>query len=180
MFDFPLITEHTVMRCLRRLPPSKSSGCSVLSHRVLRETAPAVCTSLTYLYNLSIKTGTFPNDWKTAVVTPIFKNRGKTENPSNYRPISLLPAVGKILDHIQSQALCRYLRVDRNILTEHQFGFLPERSTTQQLIYITDRWLTALNDNKRVLAAFMDFNKAFDRVWHPGFTTQARQLRAPA
>ena len=36
MFDFPLITEHTVMRCLRRLPPSKSSGCSVLSHRVLR------------------------------------------------------------------------------------------------------------------------------------------------
>ena len=107
MFDFPLITEHTVMRCLRRLPPSKSSGCSVLSHRVLRETAPAVCASLTYLYNLSIKTGTFPNDWKTAVVTPIFKNRGKTENPSNYRPISLLPAVGKILDHIQSQALCR-------------------------------------------------------------------------
>ena len=71
MFDFPLITEHTVMRCLRRLPPSKSSGCSVLSHRVLRETAPAVCASLTYLYNLSIKTGTFPNDWKTAVVTPI-------------------------------------------------------------------------------------------------------------
>ena len=167
MFDFPLITEHTVMRCLRRLPPSKSSGCSVLSHRVLREIAPAVCASLTYLYNLSIKTGTFPNDWKTAVVTPIFKNRGKTENPSNYRPISLLPAVGKILDHIQSQALCRYL-VDRNILTEHQFGFLPERSTTQQLIYITDRWLTALNDSKRVLAAFMDFNKAFDRVWHPG------------
>ena len=167
MFDFPLITEHTVMRCLRRLPPSKSSGSSVLSHRVLRETAPAICASLTYLYNLSIKAGTFPNDWKTAVVTPIFKNRGKTENPSNYRPISLLPAVGKILNHIQSQALCRYL-VDRNILTEHQFGFLPERSTTQQLIYITDRWLTALNDNKRVLAAFMDFNKAFDRVWHPG------------
>ena len=99
MFDFPLITEHTVMRCLRRLPPSKSSGCSVLSHRVLREAAPAICASPTYLYNLSIKTGTFPNDWKTAVVTPIFKNRGKTENPSNCRPISLLPAVGKILDH---------------------------------------------------------------------------------
>ena len=167
MLDFPLITDHTVMRCLRRLPPSKSSGCSVLSHRVLREAAPVVCASLTTSTTCQSRRALSPNDWKTAVVTPIFKNRGKTENPSNYRPISLLPAVGKILDHIQSQALCRYL-IDRNILTEHQFGFLPECSTTQQLIYITDRWLTALNDNKRVLAAFMDFNKAFDPVWHPG------------
>ena len=112
----------------------------------------------------------------SGVPTPLFRGStptraGGAKTPSNYRPISLLPAVGKILDDIQSQALCRYL-VDRNILTEHQFGFLPERSTTQQLIYITDHWLTALNDNKRVLAAFMDFK--------PWFITQARQLRAPA
>ena len=166
-FDFPPISELTVFRYLRRLSPLKSSGCTVLSHRVLRESAPSIYSSLTYLYNLSLQTGEFPKEWKTAIVTPVFKKRGKADNPSNYRPISLLPAVGKILDNIQSQVLCHYL-IDKRILTDHQFGFLPQRSTTQQLVYITDCWLQAINSNQRVLAAFMDFHKAFDRVWHPG------------
>ena len=166
-FEFPPIEELTVLRCLRRLSPSKSSGCTVLSNRVLREVAAEICHSLTYLYNLSIKTCTFPREWKTAIVTPIYKNRGRADNPSNYRPISLLPAVGKVLDKIQSQALCQYL-MEKNIITEHQFGFLPGRSTTHQLLHVTELWLQAHSKRERVLAAFMDFQKAFDKVWHPG------------
>ena len=166
-FDFDFISDRTVLRCLQQLPPSKSSGCTVISNRVLRETASIICPSITYIYNLSIRTCTFPKEWKTATVTPIYKKRGKPDNPSNYRPISLLHAVGKVLDKIQSQALCKYLTQHR-LLTDHQFGFLPKRSTTQQLLYIIDRWLKAISNGQRVLAAFMDFEKAFDKVWHTG------------
>ena len=152
---------------LQRLPLYKRSGCEILTHRVLRETASLLGPSITYLYNLSINTSSFPSDWKTAIVKPIFKHRGRAEDPTNYRPISLLPAIGKILDNIQSQALRDYL-LESELLTDCQFGFLPHRSTTTQLVSVVDEWANARGKGNLVIAAFMDFQKAFDKVWHAG------------
>ena len=166
-FVFPHIKVKTVIHHLQRLPLYKRSGCEILTHRVLRETASLLGPSITYLYNLSINTGSFPSDWKTAIVKPIFKNRGRAEDPTNYRPISLLPAIGKILDNIQSQALRDYLLVNE-LLTDCQFGFLPHRSTTIQLVSVVDEWVNARGKGNFVIAAFMDFQKAFDKVWHAG------------
>ena len=100
-------------------------------------------------------------------IYPLFKNRGKAEDPTNYRPVSLLPALGKALDKIQTTHLLRYL-VERKLISPHQFGFMPQKSTTLQLLYLTDRWFRALERGKNITAVFMDFRKAFDRVWHPG------------
>ena len=166
-FDFKPIQVSLVLRLLLRLPLSKASGCSILSNRVLREVASVIDPSLAYLYNLSVSTDVFPTDWKTALVRPIFKNKGSKNEPSNYRPISLLPAVGKILDKIQSDALMRFL-TDNKIISKHQFGFLPGRSTTQQLIYVTQLWRRALDRGDQCATVFLDFQKAFDRVWHKG------------
>ena len=83
-------------------------------------------------YNLSVKTHAFPSDWKHALVTPIFKNRGDKQLPSNYRPVSILPALGKILDNIQSTFLLKYLE-EYHQLSNHQFGFRASLSTTKQL-----------------------------------------------
>ena len=166
-FVFPHIKVKTVIHHLQRLPLYKRSGCEILTHRVLRETASLLGPSITYLYNLSINTSSFPSDWKTAIVKPIFKNRGRAEDPTNYRPISLLPAIGKILDNIQSQALRDYLLVNE-LLTDCQYGFLPHRSTTIQLVSVVDEWVNARGKGNFVIAAFMDFQKAFDKVWHAG------------
>ena len=106
------------------------------------ETASLLGPSITNLYNLSINTSSFPSDWKTAIAKPVFKHRGRAEDPANYRPISLLPAIGKILDNIQGQALRDYLLVNE-LLTDCQFGFLPHRSTTTQLVSIVDEWVNA-------------------------------------
>ena len=106
-------------------------------------------------------------DWKHAVVTPLFKHRGAANNPSNYRPVSLLHAVGKVLDNIQSEVLCTFL-TRKNLISNHQFGFLPGRSTTEQLIYMVQTWIQELDSGRSVGAVFMDFRKAFDRVWHDG------------
>ena len=113
--------------------------------------------------------------WKQANVVPLFKNRGKAEDPTNYRPVSLLPALGKALDKIQTTHLLQYL-VERKLISPHQFGFMPQKSTTLQLLYLTDRWFRALERGKNITAVFLDFRKAFDRVWHPGLLYQLSTL----
>ena len=72
---------------------------------------------------------------------PLFKNRGRAEDPSNYRPVSLLPAPGKALHKIQSQHLAM---VDQQLISPHQFGFIPGKSTVIQLLYLTEKWYRAL------------------------------------
>ena len=110
-FAFPSICEQELMRHLQHLPRFKSSKDTCISNRVLRETAYLTTPSLMYLYmfNLSLKTCTFPDEWKSAVVCPIFKNCGSWNNPSNYRPVSLLSAVWKTMHALQSRSLTRYL-----------------------------------------------------------------------
>ena len=126
-----------------------------------------IASSLTHIYNLSLTTATFPSDWKRAIVCPIFKNRGEKSDPSNYRPISLLPAVGKVFDKLQSRSLCQFL-MKNGLISDQQFGFLPGRSTLTQLLSVTDEWARAIDRGERVAAVFLDFYKAFDRVWHDG------------
>ena len=166
-FEFTPISETTVLAKLPKLPIFKATGCNQITNRFLRNTAAVIAPSLTYLFNLSIKSSEFPTKWKTAKVTPIFKQKGQRSNPTNYRPISLLPAVGKLLDVIQSSRLLSYL-CDHKLISDHQFGFMPGRSTTHQLLYIIDKWSKALDHGNGVAAVFMDFRKAFDRVWHIG------------
>ena len=166
-FIFPPIHSHEVLKELQHLSPHKASGCTAISNRVLRETAPVIASSLTHIYNLSLTTATFPSDWKRAIVCPIFKNRGEKSDPSNYRPISLLPAVGKVFDKLQSRSLCQFL-MKNGLISDQQFGFLPGRSTLTQLLSVTDEWARAIDRGERVAAVFLDFYKAFDRVWHDG------------
>ena len=113
--------------------------------------------------------------WKQATVVPLFKNRGKAEDPTNFRPVSLLPALGKALDKIQTTHLLQYL-VERKLNSPHQFGFMPQKPTTLQLLYLTYRWFRALERGKNITAVFLDFQKAFDRVWHPGLLYQLSTL----
>ena len=108
-----------------------------------------------------------PAEWKSAVVTPVFKNRGSSPEPTNYRPVSILHPVGKILDSIQSEGLLKFF-LKHGLLSRHQFGFLPDLSTTQQLLYLSDKWVRDLANGHSVGAVFMDFHKAFDKVWHSG------------
>ncbi len=166
-FNFPPITEQIVLRHLQRLPVHRSTADDLFTNHLLRECACFVADSLSYLYNLSVSTSNFPSDWKKATVIPIFKLRGSPRDPSNYRPVSLLPSVGKLLDAILSERLLNFL-VTSNQLNQHQFGFMPNRSTVTQLVFVVDKWIRALDNSHATVAVFMDFMKAFDRVWHRG------------
>lgn len=167
VFEFHPVTEKLIFRKLTSLPVFKITADPFLTNRILRECAPSICSSLTFLFNLSLSTNTFPDEWKKAVVTPLYKQRGSKNDPSNYRPVSLLHAVGKLLDSIVSDRLLHFL-TKNNLLSVHQHGFLPRRSTVTQLIYVVEKWMRAMDSKECNIAVFMDFMKAFDRVWHVG------------
>ena len=177
--DFRPVQADSRRKCFGwQMRPSGVLGSSVplgLTNRLLKAIAPAVTESLTHLFNLSVKTNAFPSDWKHALVTPIFKNRDDNQLPSNCRPVSILPALGNILDNIQSTFLLKYLE-EYHLLSNHQFGFQASLSTTKQLVHITHQWISNLNSKKDTLAVFMDFHKAFDRVWHNGLLYKLGQL----
>ena len=119
---------------------------------------------MTRLFNKSLTLGKVPRDWKIARVTPIPKSSDKTL-PSNYRPVSLLSILSKLLERHLQQYLINYLE-DCNAISDHQWGFLKGRSTTGALITAVDNWHRALENNLDICAVFLDLSKAFDKVPH--------------
>ena len=94
-----LVTEEMVLEKLKKLDASKSPGPDDIHPRVLKETAPAITPALTKLFNESLKNHTIPDDWKTGIITSIFK-KGDKSDPGNYRPVSLTCIICKILESI--------------------------------------------------------------------------------
>eukprot|EP00117_Sycon_ciliatum_P042002 scpid30462/ scgid30624/ Probable RNA-directed DNA polymerase from transposon BS; Reverse transcriptase len=164
LFSLPVLAESSVYRVLRRLPQHKATGGNI-SNRILREIAPCITSSVTNLFNASLTLGEFPSAWKLGTVIPIFKNKGNPCDPSNYRPITLLPAIAKALDKIVATKFGHYLEVN-NIIVPEQFGFVRDRSTVDQLIQLTTKIASTMDKRIPYDAAFLDFAKAFDKVPH--------------
>ena len=160
------ITDEDVENILLSLDSSKACGPDLINPRLLKEAARELSSPLSKLFNKSIATNKFPNAWKQANVTPIFK-KDDPHTKTNYRPISLLSIVGKVMERCVFKYLHNYI-LDNNILTEHQSGFTPGDSTINQLLYLSNDILKAVDSGKEVRVVFCDISKAFDRVWHSG------------
>ena len=159
-----LIAEEYVATVLLNLDVSNSSGVDSVSAKMLKQTALSIAPSLTKLINLSITTGCFPEDWKIARIVPIPKADNRS-SPANYRPISILPIISKVLEgHISSRIMNHLESVAP--ISSNQWGFMPGRSTTSAILSITNDCLQALDMGYDVCAVFFDIRKAFDSVLH--------------
>ena len=137
-FSFEAVNEFTVYRLITKLPTSKATGVDKISTKVLQVAAPAVAQPLIKIFNKSIVLGQFPSEWKAARVMPVFKN-GQRTMLDNYRPISILPVVSKLIERILYNQISEYLEKE-SILSEYQFGFRSCNSTTTTLIDCTNEW----------------------------------------
>ena len=115
-----------------------------------------------------MSTSIYPDIWKLANVTPIFK-KGDKHLINNYRPKSLLPICGKIVEKIIFNQLYSYLHTN-NLITKNQSGFRPGISATNQLLFLIDEIHQAFDCtlSVEVRSVFLDISKAFDKVWHEG------------
>ena len=161
-----IITVEEVRSVLQTLKLGKSSGPDNINNRILKEIAYPISKPLCDLFNYSLSRGIFPDVWKQANVSPLYKK----DDPSlvcNYRPISLLSSIGKVIEKIVHKHMFNYFN-DNSIITCLQSGFVPGDSTVNQLVDIYNTFCKALDNGLEVRAVFCDISKAFDRVWHKG------------
>ena len=142
----------------------KSTGLDNIGPRILKLSANVIAPTLLFIINKSISTGKFPSVWKEAKVKPLFKN-GSKEDVNNYRPISILPTISKLIEKWVESQFSKYLN-EFNLLYKSQSGFRPKHSTESALILMTESWPKAINEGKIVGCVLVDFPKAFDLVDH--------------
>ncbi len=164
--DLIQTNELEVYKILRSLNVNKANGPDNVSNKLLKEAAPAIAKPLCDLFNASLARGTFPTQWKQANVIPVFKKNNRQE-VSNYRPISLLPCVSKVLERVVYNHLYAYC-TEHSLLTWRNSGFKPLDSTVNQLLFLTHKIHEALDQGKEVCMVFLDISKAFDKVYHDG------------
>lgn len=141
---------------------TKSVGVDKISVFVLKACATEISQSIANLINRSLLSGKFPQQWKRSKIIPIHKS-GDKSSPSNYRPISILPCVSKILERVVQRQVLEFLH-ENNILSAAQSGFRPRHSTSTTLLKVTDDWLHATDKKEYTGVVFVDLRKAFDIV----------------
>lgn len=163
-FTFKPIAAPYLINLINKLHSNKATGLDGIPARMLKLAAPIIVNSLVDTINSSLREGCFPDMWKLAKVFPIFKD-GDRSDCNNYRPISILAVVSKLIEKVVFNQLYDYL-ISNNLLSEHQSGFRPSHSTLTALLKNTIYWLSNMDSGKLNLAVFIDLKKAFDTVDH--------------
>lgn len=162
--DLPPISESEVRKQVKKIDNSKTSNVKGISTKLLKEAFAFLTPQLTYLFNLILVTCTIPLPWKTATVTPIFKD-GDRSLISNYRPISVLPLPVKLLEKLIHQRLYNYLE-SHSLLCGEQGGFRPNLGTDTAISKFLEFVYDSLNEHKTPACIYFDLKKAFDTIDH--------------
>ena len=165
MFLEPVMPSDILSVC-HKLKPKSSCGNDGISTKLLRETISYIVQPITHIINRSFDTGIVPQEMKIAKVVPIYKSSDKALL-KNYRPVSLLPAISKILEKLMYKKVLSFLDAN-NILFKHQYGFRPKHSTVHPIIHLLNHCAEASNKiiPEYTLAIFCDLSKAFDVISH--------------
>ncbi len=163
-WGFKIITERELIKIIDSLQPKASCGFDLLSNKMLKKEKLQFTKLTLTLINETIINGTFPEVLKTAKVIPIFK-KGDKQNLNNYRPISLLPVLSKIVEKIMNKQITDKLD-EYKLIDENQYGFRTEHSTEDAVVKFIDYIERAKVKNKYVASIHIDVSKAFDSCNH--------------
>ena len=163
-FNILPVDESFVVKHLKSLKASKATGLDKINIKLLKDASEVIAHSIAKLINRSIQSHTFPSSWKCSKVIPLYKSGDRT-NASNYRPISVLPALSKLMEKAVYTQLYDYL-TENNIFNDNQFGFRQKCSATTALLSFADEILASMEKGEVCRSVFLDLSKAFDTVDH--------------
>ena len=174
MFEFEPISIYTCKKFLKELHPCKPLGPSEIPAWALKDSISTIAEPLWFLINAFLDEGRFPSECKRADVCPVFK-KSDTEDPSNYRPISITAAISKIFEKVIREQIMEYLNKNK-LLSQVQFGFRKNFSASDALVYATEKIRKEIDCNQIVTAAFLDLSKAFDSISHEILLEKLKEL----
>ncbi len=158
------VGEDDVLKLLLALKSSKATGLDSLPSRFIRDGANIICAPVTHIINLSIYHGSIPSDLKSARVVPLYKKNSKTDL-GNYRPVSILSILSKVLERVVYNQLENYLHCN-SLMYNLQSGFRPAYSTDTCLIHMQDHIREEYDKGNYTGMVLLDLQKAFDTVDH--------------
>ena len=157
-------TPEHIQKVIKKLQPKMSYDANGVSSKMIKFIGEEISIPLAHIFNISLREGVFPEKLKLCRVIPIFKS-GNPLECDNFRPISLLSSISKVLEKIVAEKLIAHL-LDNDLIYVHQYGFLPNRSTEHNLLQIINYISNALNEGDFCIGVFLDLKKAFDVCSH--------------
>jgi hypothetical protein len=162
--NLELIGPGHLCELVKTFESKTSCDLDGISTKLLKHIIHDISLPLSHILNLSTSTSTFPSQLKTSRTVPIFK-AGSQLLCDNYRPISLLSTLSKLLEKIVCRQQMAHLE-DNNLIYAHQYGFQHNKSTQHNLIQLTNFINNALKEKKYAIGIFLDLKKAFDVCSH--------------
>ena len=159
---FEPVTMQEVSNIIQSLKPKHSSGYDDISNKLIKELHPVILKPLTEVINRSLQEGTFPDDMKRSDTIPLYKTKEKYYT-TNYRPISLLLTLSKILEKVVYKRTVKFL--DKNeLIYNSQYGFREKHSCVDAVMELTTEILKSRENNLHTISVFLDLSKAFDTL----------------
>ena len=174
ILDYINTSPIEIAKFIRGLKKSHMSRCGIPG-KFLHIISQPVSYSLSKLLNNLFEIGHFPDIWKIAHVTPVYKRSGPKNDKSNFRPISILPTLSKVCESVIHERLLSHC-INNNIISERQAAYIRGDSTIQQLLYIVHYIRSSWGKSNIVQGAFLDISAAFDKVWHNGLIAKLCQI----
>ena len=158
------VTVEKVIKIVETLKNKNSYGEDGISGRFLKDSLSVTAFFLTIIINTSLVTGVFPDKWKFAVVNPLIK-KGESQDPSSFRPISLLSTLSKVIEKIVAEQLNEHM-AKNGLFSQTQHGFRKNLSTETALLKLTEKLYENIENNEISFLCLCDLSKAFDSVSH--------------
>ena len=176
LLEFQPVTTAAVTKILERLNTTKASGSDGIPAYILKHHAAELANSLTSIFNQSLSNGKVPSAYKLASVCPVFK-KGDPYDSSNYRPVSLLPIISKVLESLVLQQLHDHLDITPGAIPNEQFAYRRNHSTEDLLTLAINNRQRSMDTGDYTAVLLLDMSKAFDRVHHQTLIDDLHNLK---
>lgn len=176
--DFVDFSLNELKTAIKKLNKDSAMGPDKIHNQHLINLPAQMQQHILHLFNKCAREDQYPDDWKVARISMIPKKDNNRSDPANYRPISVTSCLGKLYERLFTSRLCKFLE-DNRILSNVQSGFRRHRSTSDNILFLTQKISESFNRKKNVVAIFFDISKAFDKVWHEGLIYKLYKCNIP-
>lgn len=157
--NFRDITVRELLNIVKNMKNTNSSGHDDIPLSIIKNNFDILANPLTYFYNKCVEENVFPEQLTLAKIIPVHK-KGSTTDPSNYRPISVLPTIGKIFEKCINNRIVKHLEIN-DVLHDRQFGYRNNVGTKDAIDTLVNDTVEGLNNKFKVMGLFLDLSAAF-------------------